>query len=172
MNNNADYLLNFVIPQGPTGPTGITGPTGPTGETESFDTYAMATLTNKNTYANNSPLLFNTTSPLENITYSNGTFTLPNAGTYLINWTASIKNESSSAVLSLALYEVTPTAGIISSSNTGHTISNNASTIINGTAIVTVTANTTFQLRNISGQTISTVPNSNSAATLTITRIN
>ena len=34
---NSDYLLNFVIPQGPTGPTGpeglagVTGPTGPTG---------------------------------------------------------------------------------------------------------------------------------------------
>ena len=27
-----DYLLNFVIPQGPTGPTGITGPTGLQGE--------------------------------------------------------------------------------------------------------------------------------------------
>ena len=36
---NPDYLLNFVIPQGPTGPTGATGPqglvgaTGPTGAT-------------------------------------------------------------------------------------------------------------------------------------------
>lgn len=29
---NPDYLLNFVIPQGPTGPTGITGPTGLQGE--------------------------------------------------------------------------------------------------------------------------------------------
>ncbi len=28
---NPDYLLNFVIPQGPTGPTGITGPTGSQG---------------------------------------------------------------------------------------------------------------------------------------------
>ena len=27
-----DYLLNFVIPQGPTGPTGDIGPTGPTGD--------------------------------------------------------------------------------------------------------------------------------------------
>lgn len=26
-----DYLLNFVIPQGPTGPTGNEGATGPTG---------------------------------------------------------------------------------------------------------------------------------------------
>ena len=33
---NADYLLNFVIPQGPTGatgPQGIAGATGPTGAT-------------------------------------------------------------------------------------------------------------------------------------------
>ena len=28
-----NYLLNFVIPQGPTGPTGDIGPTGPTGAT-------------------------------------------------------------------------------------------------------------------------------------------
>ncbi len=30
---NSNYLLNFVIPQGPTGPTGIQGITGPTGAT-------------------------------------------------------------------------------------------------------------------------------------------
>ena len=28
---NTNYLLNFVIPQGPTGPQGVTGPTGATG---------------------------------------------------------------------------------------------------------------------------------------------
>ena len=28
---NSDYLLNFVIPQGPTGPAGLDGATGPTG---------------------------------------------------------------------------------------------------------------------------------------------
>ena len=28
---NTNYLLNFVIPQGPTGPQGLTGPTGATG---------------------------------------------------------------------------------------------------------------------------------------------
>ena len=28
-----NYLLNFVIPQGPTGPTGATGDIGPTGPT-------------------------------------------------------------------------------------------------------------------------------------------
>ncbi|MCI9435005.1 MAG: collagen-like protein [Bacilli bacterium] len=31
INPNIDYLLNFVIPQGPTGPQGLTGVTGPTG---------------------------------------------------------------------------------------------------------------------------------------------
>ncbi len=39
ININSDYLLNFVIPQGPTGPQGLageagaTGPTGPQGLT-------------------------------------------------------------------------------------------------------------------------------------------
>lgn len=31
INPNIDYLLNFVIPQGPTGPQGLAGATGPTG---------------------------------------------------------------------------------------------------------------------------------------------
>jgi hypothetical protein len=49
--SNSDYLLNFVIPQGPTGPTGITGPTGPTGAdgatgaTGSTPTFAIGTVT-------------------------------------------------------------------------------------------------------------------------------
>ncbi len=32
MNQNAtEYVIDFVIPQGPTGPQGLTGATGPTG---------------------------------------------------------------------------------------------------------------------------------------------
>ena len=33
---NSDYLLNFVIPQGPTGPQGIAGTDGPTGPTATY----------------------------------------------------------------------------------------------------------------------------------------
>jgi hypothetical protein len=134
----------------------------------------MATLNHEVTYSTSSAIIFNTTNPINNITYNSttGTFTLVNAGQYLINWVASIKNEGPSSVLSLGLYQVTPGATYLAYSNTGNTISNNASTIIAGTAIVTATANSTYQLRNVSGQNISTVTNGNIAATITITKIN
>lgn len=42
---NPDYLLNFVIPQGPTGPNGITGATGPTGATGATGPQGLAGVT-------------------------------------------------------------------------------------------------------------------------------
>jgi hypothetical protein len=131
----------------------------------------MATSTAETTYTASLPLQFTTSTPSNNITYNTGTFTLTNAGQYLINWSASIKNEGSSAVLSLGLYRVTPSAGYINYTNSGNTISNNASVQISGTAIITATAGTTIQLRNSSGQSISTDNGTNSLS-LTITRIN
>jgi hypothetical protein len=165
--------------QGVTGPTGatglqgiqgVTGPTGPAGT--SLNTYMMASSVAETTYATNAPILFGTTTPSNNVTYSAGTFTLVNAGQYLINWSASIKNEGSNAVLSLGLYKVLPTAGFINYSNSGNTISNNASVQISGVAIVTATAGMTLQLRNSTSQSISTVGASTTAVSLTITRIN
>jgi hypothetical protein len=134
----------------------------------------MATLNSEATYANSAPILFNVSSPINNITYSSstGTFTFTNAGQYLINWVASIKNEGPSSILSLGLYQVTPGATYVAYSNTGNTISNNASTIISGTALITAPAGSTYQLRNATGQNISTVVNGTIAATITITRIN
>src|SRR5574344_845342 len=159
---------------GATGLTGVTGPTGPTGATGSttgLNTYMMATSTAETTYTTGLPLQFTTTTPANNITYSAGTFTLTNAGTYLINWAATIKNEGSSAVLSLGLYRVTPSTGYINYTNSGNTISNNASVQISGTAILIATAGTTIQLRNSTAQSISTDNGTNSLS-LTITRIN
>src|SRR5574344_1407038 len=159
---------------GATGLTGVTGPTGPTGATGSttgLNTYMMATSTAETTYTTGLPLQFTTTTPANNITYSAGTFTLTNAGTYLINWAATIKNEGSSAVLSLGLYRVTPSTGYINYTNSGNTISNNASVQISGTSILIATAGTTIQLRNSTAQSISTDNGTNSLS-LTITRIN
>ena len=120
----------------------------------------------------NSPVLFPITSVINGIAYNAGTFTLATAGIYLIEWTASIKNEGSSAILSLGLNRVTPSVALLSSSNTGNTISGNASTIISGTVLVNNTANSTYQLINRSANSISLVPNSSFSATITITRIN
>jgi hypothetical protein len=156
---------------GATGPTGATGATGATGSTTGLNTYMMATSTTEVTYTTGQPLQFTSTTPANNITYSAGTFTLTNAGQYLINWTASIKNEGPSTILSLGLYRVTPTAGYINYTNSGNSISNNSSVQISGTAIITATAGTTIQLRNSTAQSISTVNNNNSSS-LTITRIN
>ena len=169
-------LIGPTGPQGVQGLQGIQGPTGPTGtagSTAGFNTYAMAVDSTAITVPDSSPILFNTTNPISNITYNAGTFTFTNAGQYLINWSASIRNEGmGSDILSIGLYQVTPTASYVAYSNTGNTISNNASTTISGTALVNATAGSTFQLRNASGQTISTITDGTSAVTMTITRIN
>ena len=159
-------------PIGLTGATGATGATGPSGSTAGLNTYMNASTSAESTYLANAPIQFTTVTPANNITYSAGTFTLANAGQYLVNWSASIKNEGSSAILSLGLYKVLPTAGYINYSNTGNTISNNASVQISGLAIITATAGTTIQLRNSTSTSISTVGASTTAVTLTITRIN
>jgi hypothetical protein len=173
----ANGLVGATGPTGATGANGLIGATGPTGatgatgSTTGLNTYMMATSTAETTYTTGLPLQFTSTTPANNITYSAGTFTLTNAGQYLINWAATIKNEGPSAVLSLGLYRVTPSAGYINYTNSGNTISNNASVQISGTAIITATAGTTIQLRNSTAQSISTDNGTNSLS-LTITRIN
>lgn len=158
---------------GPTGPTGIAGPTGPTGSTTGFNIYALANATDTASVTANSAVLFAVPTIINGITYSTGTFTLPTAGIYLINWVASIKNEGSgSAILSLGLNRVLPSVLLVGSSNTGNTISSNASAILSGTTIVNNTANSTYQLVNKSANTVSLVPNSATAVTITIARIN
>ena len=173
-------------PTGPTGPTGIqgiqgltgdtgaTGPTGPTGSTTGLNTFAMGTTNAEVTIPTNNPITFATAAPLSTITYDagTGTFTFPEAGTYLINWDAGIRNEGTATPLSLGIYEVTPTANYLSYSETAASIANNGSVEICGTAIVTATAGATYQLRNSSTQSISLVANGLTSATITITRIN
>ena len=166
---------------GPTGPSGETGPTGPSGETgptgpsggSSFNTFMMATANTTATVNNNSPILFTNTPNINNITYNSatGTITIPNAGVYTVSWIASIKNEGPNAVLSLGINRVTPTTSLITSSNTGNTISANASTFISGIAIINNTTGSTYQLVNLSGQSISLVSNRSLSAVITINRI-
>lgn len=78
-------IQGITGPTGPTGPQGIqgiAGPTGPTGSTAGFNTYAMAVDSTAITVPDSSPILFNTTNPISNITYNAGTFTFTNAGQY------------------------------------------------------------------------------------------
>ena len=168
---------------GPTGPqglqgiqglTGATGPTGPTGVVTGFNTYAMAITNAESTVTANSPIQFTTTPTISTITYDagTGTFTFPTAGQYLINWVIGIRNEGAESALSVGLYEVTPTAGYLAYSETAQTIPTNDEVEIAGTALITATAGSTYQLRNSSGQSISTIANGLTSATITITRIN
>ena len=43
--NTTGYVLDFVIPQGPTGPAGLDGATGPTGPTGPAPTLTIGTVT-------------------------------------------------------------------------------------------------------------------------------
>ncbi len=170
------YCMGMTGPTGPAGPasgsTGPTGPTGPSGSTSGFNTYMMATNNTKQTYSSASPFSFNNTTLANNITYSNGTFTINNAGQYLFSWASVIKNERPTDILSIGLYNLSPNNSYINYSNTGNTISNNQATFLSGVAIVNATAGSTYQLRNASSNSILIVPNNQMSSTLTIIRIN
>ncbi len=92
---NSDYLLNFVIPQGPTGPQGLTGPTGATGPANGLNAYggkysntpqtinlAIGTAT-QIPLANSMPNFNTTYTPANSITVTE-------AGTYEINYFSNV----------------------------------------------------------------------------------
>jgi len=68
--------------QGPTGPTGYTGSTGLSGN--SFNVFASYATSEEQTVNVSSNILFEILISANQITYSNGVFTVPNPGTYLI----------------------------------------------------------------------------------------
>lgn len=92
---NSNYLLNFVIPQGPTGPTGMQGITGPTGATgPSSDglkayggKYNNTEQTISLSIATPSQVPLANTMPNSNTTYTTAnTITISQGGIYEINY--------------------------------------------------------------------------------------
>lgn len=93
--NDTSFLLNFVIPQGPTGPTGITGPTGATGPTAGLNAYGGKYNTTSQTInlglGTQSVIPLPTSMPNLNVTYApTNSITVTQAGNYEINYFSNV----------------------------------------------------------------------------------
>lgn len=149
----------------------LQGPPGP-----SFNTYAMVHNTASNTISPGNAILFNITDLSNQITYApaSGSFTIPSTGQYLVNWWASISNDSGAPMkLVVNLRRTSPSVALISKAVSSSTIPNSSDTVVFGTALINVTsANSIYQFQNGSSGNISSVLTDGYSAVVTIARIN
>lgn len=89
---NSDYLINFVIPQGPTGPQGITGPTGPANGLNAYGgKYSNTPQTINLTIGAQTQIPLANSMPNFNTTYTPAnSITVTEAGTYEINYFSNV----------------------------------------------------------------------------------
>ncbi|MBC7552363.1 MAG: collagen-like protein, partial [Taibaiella sp.] len=130
---------------GPTGPIGLTGATGTNAIVEFADFYALMPSDNTATVAGGTAVEFPRNGPSNSIiTRSSSTqFTLPNIGTYMVNWQVSV-SEVGQLVLELNGTEIASTV-------TGRA---GATTQISGCRLITTTStNSTLRVVNPTGNT-------------------
>lgn len=166
---------------GPTGPTGPSGATGATGATPTITTAAlMAHDETTSTVNTGNPILFTTTNLSSNVNYNpvNGVFTILQAGQYIIHWWANVKNSSghkaittpTTAPVIITLNQIAPAAILISSSSSHNSLAQNATATVNGNAVFTAAANSTFRLINSSVIPFDLVKNGTYSASISIIR--
>ena len=132
---NSDYLVNFVIPQGPTGPTGPMGPStglaaygGKYNNTSQVLNIGLGTQTQV-PLANNMPNLNTTYTPTNSITVSQ-------AGTYEINYYSNV----SAALATTVTFAVRNNGTNIPSTIISRALSVGVGSIYSGSVIVTLAA--------------------------------
>ncbi len=123
------------------------------------------------------PVLFSTTNLSSGITYNpaNGVFTITQPGQYMIHWWLNVRNPSTSETAApspiiVTLNQITPSAQLISSSATHNSLSDRATGQLNGNAVFTATANSTFRLINASTISMQLVKNGQYSGSLSIIR--
>ena len=138
---NSDYLVNFVIPQGPTGPTGPIGPStglaaygGKYNNTSQVLNIGLGTQTQV-PLANNMPNLNTTYTPTNSITVSQ-------AGTYEINYYSNV----SAALATTVTFAVRNNGTNIPSTIISRALSVGVGSIYSGSVLVQLPANTVIDM--------------------------
>lgn len=170
---NSDYLLNFVIPQGPTGPTGPQGLTGATGPANGLNAYGGKYNNTSQTLnlvigsatqiplANNMPNLNTTYTPANSITVAQ-------AGTYEINYFSNV-----SAALGTTVTQAVRINGTnIASTVISRVLEVGVVSTYTGSTIVTLAAGDVIDMALSALLAVGITLGSGVNATLTIKKIN
>ena len=172
-------------PTGPTGPqgaTGATGPTGPQGATGEaapiLDSYAMVHDETNTTVAPQNPILFQTTNLSNKINYNpnTGEFVIPEDGIYLIHWWINVRHgdnitQCEPKALGVELHQFWPSDNLIAHSSTHNKMTSCDTGTINGNAIFSANAGSSYRFINTSEVDIKLVPNDLYSACVSISRI-
>jgi len=184
---SSKYLLNFVIPQGPTGPTGIIGPTGltgatgptgpigatgPTGPNEGLNAYGGRYNTSASvinlTIGSTSVIPLNLNMPNKNVTYGTNTITLSETGVYEINYYANI----TAAVATIVTMAVRNNGTNIESTVISRALSVGVSSVYSGSTIVNLSSGSVLDLSLSALLAVGVTLGTGVGASLTVKRIN
>ncbi len=123
------------------------------------------------------PILFSTINLSSGITYNpaTGVFTITQPGQYMIHWWLNVRNPDTSASAAaspiiVTLNQVSPSALLISSSATHNSLSDRATGQVNGNAVFTAAAGSTFRLINASTISMQLVKNGQYSGSVSIIR--
>lgn len=166
---NPSYLLNFVIPQGPTGPQGATGPTGPTSALAAYGGRYNTTSSNINLgIGTQSQVPLATTMPNSNVTYpSTNSLTLGQAGVYEINYYMLV----SATVATTITMAVRSNGTNIPSTVTSRPLSVGTNSVFSGSTIVTLPTNSVIDMAISALVALGVTLGSGVSASLTIKKI-
>ena len=176
-------LLGLLAgPTGPQGATGATGPTGPQGATGEaapiLDSYAMVHDETNTTVAPQNPILFQTTNLSNKINYNpnTGEFVIPEDGIYLIHWWINVRHgdnitQCEPKALGVELHQFWPSDNLIAHSSTHNKMTSCDTGTINGNAIFSANAGSSYRFINTSEVDIKLVPNDLYSACVSISRI-
>jgi len=135
---NSGYLLNFIIPQGPTGPSGSIGPTGPSSGLNAYGgKYSDTPQTINLAIGSSTPIALPSTMPNLNTTYTPAnSITVAQAGTYEINYFSNL----SAAVATTLTFAVRNNGTNIPATVISRVLSVGVGSIYSGSVLVTLAA--------------------------------
>ena len=175
---NADYLLNFVIPQGPTGPTGATGPqglqgvTGPTGPSEGLNAYGGRYNNSASVISlaigSSTAIPLDVNMPNKNVTYGTNNITISSAGVYEINYYANM----TAAVATTVTMAVRNNGTNIPSTVISRELSVGVSSVYSGSTIVNLSEGAVLDLALSALLAVGVTLGTGTGAILTVKRLN
>lgn len=164
---NTDYLLNFVIPQGPTGPT---GPTGANNGLNAYGgKYSNTTQSINLGVGTQTQIALPNTMPNSNVTYTpTNSITVAQAGTYEINYYSNI----SAAVGTTVTLAVRTNGTNIPSTVISRALSVGVNSIYSGSTVVTLAAGDVIDMAVSALLAVGLTLGSGVNATLSIKKLN
>ena len=171
--NESNYLLNFVIPQGPTGPTGATGATGATGPTAGLNAYGGRYSNTQQvidlSIGSQSQIPLATTMPNLNTTYATtNSITVAQEGNYEINFFSNI----TAAVATTITFAVRSNGTNIPSTTISRALSAGVGSIYTGSVVVSLPAGAVVDMAISALLAVGVTLGTGVNATLTLKKLN